>query len=728
MTPGNGGAIDINSQAQSQLQFNNNGNQPYPANAVICDKWDDSRFGPAPAFFTVASTFDPMVRVEYGRGNWGGGLPDGPNWFRQATSNCSDASFAAPGPTTLVSGVALSTVGSLPAGNNMVRITILQSIPVNGRLDLRLNWVMVPGTPLGQEFRNYSAAFFPHTQQWQTSNCPGAAMQSCPGGLRRGDSAGQWSHWWTTIAGTVQVVKSRVDTFSFSPGGAVTWRIQVRGVAPTAGATGSTSNVVLTDTLPLHFGYRTGSSMGLAEPSCTTAPPPPPPGQQVCTWSIPNPVAWTAPGVFTVDFTFQTDISPFAPPTTYRNEVRATTPDDPTPVGGLGQDARVSFATAEVLRSVAAVIDKTVAPAVASPGGTTVYTLRYGNPSSTDVPSMDAIDILPFTGDPRGSVFGPGAFVLTGVTGSLKPAPTEQIWVSSQPPAQLDQLDVSVDGYLDPSAASVGPVGGPNFPCQLSQVGTTGCPTLAQVTALRFFGPGTPAAPFLRAGTGPFSITLTYAVGPCVLGDRMVNSWFARFEGLLPIRFQAGAAGVSGCLPAIGVVKDVQDAEGNWVQSANVPAGSDVTWRITVTNTGGTPLTNLVFTDPAFAGCEAAGAAAAPAVFAPGASFSFACTDDQVATGYSNTVTVTGSGPEGQLVNASDDAIVVITPALPVIGAPPPQAVVPAPKPQPAVVVGPIALTGSDLAFGLFLAATALALGALFVAAGRRRDVLVAEP
>lgn len=746
VTPsGHGQAIPPTGTAESRMFFQSTGGLDYPAGAVLCDKWDDGRFFPASSGFLIGSgsgTFNPSVRVEFGRGDWGGPIDlttDPQKWYRQATSTCDNAAFLV-GPTlaTPLTGAPLSSIGGLgspPAGTNMVRITILDSIPAvpaNTFADFRLHWQMQPGVPLGQEYRNYSAAYFPHLpagQQWNRSNCPGGstANPACSP-LTRGQPAGQWSHWWTTIAGSVQVVKTRIDNITFNPGATVTWRVQARGVAPPGGGSGVTSNVVIEDLLPANFSYVPGSSTwalppggppvggppsGLLEPSCA----PPLPAQQTCSWTIGD-LPWTSG--FTVDFTFQTLISPFAPAQTYGNFARGRTPDDPAPFGGPGSDGRVGFATALVVQSLGADIDKLVSPAVASPGGTVTYTLRYGNPSSTAVASMDAIDILPYDGDARGSSFGPGTFVLSGVTGSAKPAPAEVIWVSYQDPETLDLIDGARDGYLDTNAA--GPAGAlpsASFPCLLSQVGAGGCPAIEQVTALRLVGAGTPSQPFLSSGVGPFSVVLTYAVGPCVLGDTFTNSWFARFADLLPIRFQANASGVGGCAPGISVGKDVLDTAGNWVQSAVVPVGSDVSWRITVTNTGGTPLSGFAFTDPAFAGCEATAASAAPPQLDPGTSFSFLCTDLEVGTGYANVITVTATGPDGREVTASDDAVVE-TEFAPVIDLRPPAVVTPA--------RAAVALTGADIGRLATQAMAAVVAGALLLMAARRRRRALVPP
>ena len=623
--PANGGGVPDTSTTQSRIHFGNTGTSDYPDGAALCDKWDNSRFDLAG--LSSNSSFDPLVDVEYGTGNWGANGPptDGQRWYQQATQTCANSNFT-PGPSA--SGIRLSTINGFlpptPFAYNMVRITVREKIPISGYVDLVLRWRMMPGHVPGEEFRNYSAAFYPHFPvgaEWSTSDCPldSSTPLACRSGLARGESAGFGSHWWTIIAGSVQVKKSRVDTVAYEPGDTVPWRIQARGVAPTGATSGLTRDVVITDTLPPGFTYVSPTKWtlpvgGLSPPTCTPAP------QnavtvQTCTWTI-GALQWTSG--YSVDFTFDTTVWPFAPSQVYRNVVHASTPDDPRP-SAAGIDIRVSQADVLVVLAVGAAIQKSVSPAAPQPGNQLVYTLRYGNPSGTAVASMDAIDILPFNGDPRGSIFGVGSFALTGLTPSTKvPSPVEVTWASKDDPAVLDQVDGS-DGYLDPFSAQ--PLGSSQWPCRIADIGNpVACPqitSLDQVTAIRLVGTGTAAQPFLPGSTGPFSVTLTYQVGECTPGDKFANSWMAQFEGLLPVRFLADTAAVDGCAtgpsePGISIAKEVQNAEGQWVETALLPSGAQVTWRITVTNVGNTLLHDLIVTDPAFNGCETAAAAAAP--------------------------------------------------------------------------------------------------------------------
>jgi uncharacterized repeat protein (TIGR01451 family) len=541
----NGDGVLKSATTTSQLWFYNVSSSPMTKpGEYVCDKWDDSRFFPTGLSQSATPSWSPspMVIVEYGLGGWGSNstLPDPQKWAAQASNNCSASSVTITGSSGPIPLSSLSTF-KIPPGvkANFLRITFPNDpLPGGEFITININWNMLPTVVPGDELRNYSAAFDSTSGQWGTSTCVCVS-------LVKGQSAGYGSHWWTTIAGTVEVLKSRPDSAKYAPGGTVPWTISARGVAPVGGVAGSTTDVKVVDTLPPGFTYVPGSTTGgTGEPTCTTTSP------QVCTWSLGN-LPWSS--VPTVSFTFQTAVSVFEPSGTYTNTARGQTPDDPSPYGPPATDRRVSAKDVDIIQSSGAAIDKSVSPASPAPNSPVTYTLRYGNPSSSSVMSMNAIDILPYVGDPRGSQFAPGTFTLTGISPSAK-VPQEEIWVTDANPAALDAID-GADGYLDPTAPGVGAVPSSQWPCKVSPA--TGlltdaigglCPfSVAQVTALRIIGTGTTAQPFLPAVSGPFPITLTYHLGNCVEGSKFANSWLARFTGLLPLRFPAQTAAASGC-------------------------------------------------------------------------------------------------------------------------------------------------------------------------------------
>jgi len=726
----NGQGVPAGSITQSRLGFQNtSATVAYPAGVVLCDKWDSSRYGPPATgtFLRSIGNYPGGVRVEYGTGNWGGAAigspPDSVRWANQANARCEDSDLL-PGaswtqdPNTTTgppSGATVAYPPGLPADVNMMRITALDPHPGGTNLDFFVHWEMPSAPPgiIGDEFRNYSAFFLPHTQTFETSTCAGPGAGPCGPGLRRAQPAGLRSHWWTLIGGTVEVQKDLIDPgLTYAPGSTTTWRIRAGG-RPFIGATtvpvGKTTAVTLVDVLPPGFDYVPGTTTVLPEPSCVAGTPSP--GFTTCTWDVGD-LAWSPSGTFTLDFRFDVLISPFVPAGTYPNVVRAATPDDPTPYAQvIANDRRIDDATVMVGTATQVGINKSVAPLQPLPGESLTFFLRYGNPTGRDVISMDAVDLLPFDGDPRGSVIAPGSLTLAGVTATRG----EAVWVSSEDP---QTLDVPPDGFVDP--ASAGPLTRPRW-CPLADVGATACPevtAIGDVTAVRIVGSGTATSPFLPAGSGPFEIGLIFDVGlGARTGDTYINSWMARFEGFtFPLSFEAFAATVTTAGPALAVVKEVRDGDGNWVESTTVPLGAPAEWRITVTNTGGTTLSGFTFDDPRLAGCEASGAEAAPASLLPGESFVFRCTDPEVDAGYTNVITVDAVDPNGNVVEDNDDARVIVGP--PGTTAP----TTPGAATPPRATPGLLGLTGTDLDEMVLQATLALATGLLLVVvAGRRR-------
>ncbi len=130
-----------------------------------------------------------------------------------------------------------------------------------------------------------------------------------------------------------------------------------------------------------------------------------------------------------------------------------------------------------------------------------------------------------------------------------------------------------------------------------------------------------------------------------------------------------GAAGITVvkeiCDPSVADPCDPLAAigAGGWTETLAVDFLGDVTWRITVTNSGLQTLTDVVVSDPLVASC-----AMNPLVASmlPGASQSYICTTSEVLVGFTNTATAKGDDPNGNEVT-DDDPATVTTPA-PVYG------------------------------------------------------------
>ena len=112
------------------------------------------------------------------------------------------------------------------------------------------------------------------------------------------------------------------------------------------------------------------------------------------------------------------------------------------------------------------------------------------------------------------------------------------------------------------------------------------------------------------------------------------------------------AANVDVIRPAISISKTPD--------LSTILAGSDVTFTVTITNTGDVPLTNARITDPNCTDCEATFA-----TLGVGASEQTQGTVTNIQADLTNTATVTATAPAGPDLQASDDAVVdVVHPAI----------------------------------------------------------------
>src|SRR5262249_52406827 len=110
-------------------------------------------------------------------------------------------------------------------------------------------------------------------------------------------------------------------------------------------------------------------------------------------------------------------------------------------------------------------------------------------------------------------------------------------------------------------------------------------------------------------------------------------------------------------------------------KSQTISPGGTASFTIVVTNAGNVTLTNVTVSDPLSPNCSQTSASiAALGSMAPGASVSYNCSLQNVAAGFTNVATASGTPPSGPNVTASDSAPVTVTAPL----APPP-----APKPTP---------------------------------------------
>jgi uncharacterized repeat protein (TIGR01451 family) len=130
--------------------------------------------------------------------------------------------------------------------------------------------------------------------------------------------------------------------------------------------------------------------------------------------------------------------------------------------------------------------------------------------------------------------------------------------------------------------------------------------------------------------------------------------------------------------PAIGIAKNPDS------QTFQSPGTAN--FSITVTNTGNVTLTAVHVDDALALDCErTSGELGANATLAPGATFTYTCSQGGVTASFTNSATATGTPPQGDNVSATDTADVVVT-------QPPP----PPPPPPVVVVTRNLTITKTD--------------------------------
>jgi large repetitive protein len=107
-------------------------------------------------------------------------------------------------------------------------------------------------------------------------------------------------------------------------------------------------------------------------------------------------------------------------------------------------------------------------------------------------------------------------------------------------------------------------------------------------------------------------------------------------------------------VPGIDIAKEAEGPD-----SREVVAGADVTFTITVTNTGEVDLTNVTVSDPLAPDCDRV-----IGDLAAGASTSYECTVAAVSEGFTNVATVTGDTPYEQVDDEDPSTVVVLTPSI----------------------------------------------------------------
>ncbi len=159
-----------------------------------------------------------------------------------------------------------------------------------------------------------------------------------------------------------------------------------------------------------------------------------------------------------------------------------------------------------------------------------------------------------------------------------------------------------------------------------------------------------------------------------------------------------------GDVPGLSIEKQVSDAlDGPWTEDVTVEKGGASYWKVTVTNTGNSALSDVVLSDPKLDQTVEIGSLEA------GETWTTTLTHAKTVEGFTNVATATGTSVSGELLEASDDALVQVgEPSAPGEEAPSGEVVPPGATPPGGLPVTGFALTSTVLLAGMLLLGGAL--------------------
>jgi uncharacterized repeat protein (TIGR01451 family) len=420
-----------------------------------------------------------------------------------------------------------------------------------------INQRIKPGVPAGTDVWSFFSGVVDfdatNTGWWNGTGCitPTAGRYACTTGFR--DVV-------RIVTATPAIAKS-VDRAVVSPGQPAVYTLTYS--ANGAGAIPATvDGYQLVDTLPSGVTYVPGSAA--PEPAVSTNGS----GRQVLTWTL-NGVTTNADHALTYQAVANNTV---APGSALTNSVTAT-------YGGLSKSAtaQVTVATDGYTTTVKTA-DAPFIPNINGDGkGTGSWTVTVRSYDPVAQPFTDTIDILPYLGDGRGTVFS-GSYALTSVT-----APSgATVYYTTKNPATLSD---------DPSAAQNG-----------TAPGTTAGNTAGWTTTK----PANPTAIRVIAGTLAAGATQQFGVHIATDGVKGGDALVNRAQGIAGhtgLVMRTSAAITVANYYSAALKKEVQAADGTWhdantaVDYPTFRAGDQVHYRITVTNTGQGTLANLVIDD-----------------------------------------------------------------------------------------------------------------------------------
>ncbi|WP_020668281.1 DUF7507 domain-containing protein [Amycolatopsis nigrescens] len=303
-------------------------------------------------------------------------------------------------------------------------------------------------------------------------------------------------------------------------------------------------------------------------------------------------------------------------------------------------------------------ITKTADPKVVHPGDPVTFTITVTNPSGAPASDVQVEDPLyPDCSRVVGNLAGGGSQTYTCTGAALADDFTNTAKVTGKG-ALGDPLEGTASAFVDVIHPAVGITKTADKPAY--RAGDTVTFTIAvtntgdvPLSSVRIDDPKAAGCARTLPGTlvagqkSTFTCTTTAPVA-----DDMNTASVTADDPLGRAVSASADAPVPLIAPAIDVVKTASPT--------TIHAGEQVTWTVTVRNTGDSPLDPVQITDDTTAACSRT----LPGPLAAGASETYTCTANPSAT-TTNTVTTTGTDQSGQQVTDSASATVaVINPAL----------------------------------------------------------------
>lgn len=499
------------------------------------------------------------IQYLYFTGNAGGLLnPASPSYDPNAWNGCETNTPILDGWTT-TPPADLSTVKAVMMVHTQSMID-QGLVDQQGFIGMRVRQTIKPTTPVGTDVWNWGS--YKVNGTW---NSPARSLNpadrpsfgtATPGARYPFAAAGRDV---LRIIGSTPVVEKEVVQKEAGPGTVVDYVVRY-GLSSTSA--GAPAQVVVVDTLPVGLDYVAGS--GSPAPAVTGTPA----TGVTLTWTFPTVDLNKSP----LDvITFKAAVPASATPgATYTNTATASSQ-------GRSATATAAFV---VPKAGYTTLTKTAAEAtvpsvdgVAS--GSWTVEMKSFDPVAAE--KTDVVDILPYNGDGRGTLFN-GTYELSGPVTAVAGA---TVYYSTADPATINE------DPKDPSNGGFATVTG-------NTVGWTTTYTAA-ATAVRVIGPS-----LAFGATQAFTVSVT--TDDSRGGDKFVNLAVGRSTDT-QLRMRTSAEFTVTPNPAFTLKKYVQDSAGEWHDAQDASDYPLYTiedsprYRIVVTNTGNVDLTNLPLTD-----------------------------------------------------------------------------------------------------------------------------------